>query len=176
MRTLDDAWAWYKSTATYLGLMKRLGDLYWRDLPWEGKLGRDDRYRLLEAGAVTEGTQLGLDHLDDLAVLVLFSVFEATVRHQVLEHVGRLQATAIQHPFLAHGLEEMRQAVMEGSFFRVLESFKSDARNNLIEEVNQVRKYRNWVAHGRRGDKPVAVDPRLAYDRLNRFLQAIANL
>jgi hypothetical protein len=41
---------------------------------------------------------------------------------------------------------------------------------DLVEEVNQVRKYRNWVAHGRRGEQPDAVDPATARDRLQRFL------
>jgi hypothetical protein len=41
---------------------------------------------------------------------------------------------------------------------------------NLTEEVNQVRRYRNWVAHGRRMEQPAAVDPATAYDRLKRFL------
>ena len=41
---------------------------------------------------------------------------------------------------------------------------------NLIEEVNQVRRYRNWVAHGRRTPQPAAVTPATAYDRLKRFL------
>jgi hypothetical protein len=37
--------------------------------------------------------------------------------------------------------------VGEGSFFAVLQSYKGPD-DNLIEQVNQVRRYRNWVAHG----------------------------
>jgi len=43
-----------------------------------------------------------------------------------------------------------------------------------MEEVNQVRRYRNWVAHGRRDGPPAAVDPRTAYDRLQRFLDRMS--
>ena len=39
-----------------------------------------------------------------------------------------------------------------------------------LEEVNQVRRYRNWVAHGRRAAQPAAVSPKVAFERLTRFL------
>jgi hypothetical protein len=32
-----------------------------------------------------------------------------------------------------------------------------------------VRRYRNWVAHGRRSTRPEWVGPRMAYERLSRL-------
>lgn len=71
--------------------------------------------------------------------------------------------------------EDVLQAVSEGSFFRVLEPFKREASADLIEPVNQVRRYRNWVAHGRRQDKRpgAVVSPVEAYERLSVFLTLI---
>jgi hypothetical protein len=44
----------------------------------------------------------------------------------------------------------------------------------LVEEVSQVREYRNFVAHGRQeGKRPANVTPRMAYQRLGRFLAAV---
>jgi hypothetical protein len=54
----------------------------------------------------------------------------------------------------------------------VLEPYK-DVNADLIDEVNQVRRYRNWVAHGRRTAQPDAVNLLAAYDRLKRFLEQI---
>jgi hypothetical protein len=51
----------------------------------------------------------------------------------------------------------------------VLEPFKK-GHADLVEEVHQVRRYRNWVAHGRRDQPRDRVHPQLAYDRLTRFL------
>jgi hypothetical protein len=65
------------------------------------------------------------------------------------------------------------EAIEVGSFFRVLEPYKSEGHADLIEEVNQVRRYRNWVAHGRRGEQPPSVAPRMAYERLSRFLAVV---
>jgi hypothetical protein len=66
----------------------------------------------------------------------------------------------------------MKDGIEQGSFFKVLEPYK-DLDANLIEEVNQVRRYRNWVAHGRRTEQPSAVSPATAYDRLKRFLDLL---
>jgi len=64
------------------------------------------------------------------------------------------------------------QEIEHGSFYRVLETFKGNGAE-LVEEVNQVRRYRNWVAHGRRTAKPHAVDPETAFNRLKAFLETL---
>ena len=73
---------------------------------------------------------------------------------------------------LKSALEEAKRDIAEGSFFRVLEPFK-DEHADLVELVNQVRRYRNWVAHGRRGQPAASVTPALAHDRLKQFLELI---
>jgi hypothetical protein len=107
-------------------------------------------------------------------VLLLFSVFEALVRDQVLADVVN-ELPQPQQPALRHAVTALKEGIEHGSFFRVLEAYKG-MDVNLIEEVNQVRRYRNWVAHGRRGGIDNAVDPKTAYDRLQRFLARLAAL
>lgn len=65
---------------------------------------------------------------------------------------------------------------MEGSFFnRVLGPLKEQISGlaDLVTQVNQVRDFRNWVAHGGRGRPRNYIDPRSAYERLTAFLTAI---
>lgn len=71
-------------------------------------------------------------------------------------------------------LDEAIQNIEQSSIFRVLDVFKAQDAN-LVEEINQVRQYRNWVAHGRRGESPAFVDPETAYRRLKRFLDRFAS-
>jgi hypothetical protein len=71
-------------------------------------------------------------------------------------------------------VEATKEAIEQGSFFKVLEPFKPDIGTDLVQQVHQVRKYRNWVAHGRRGLPENAVDPRTACDRLQRFLDHLS--
>lgn len=179
MTTLDDAWAWYQATSSGAQVVARLAK-YWDLMPWEGgeewirALARDNLFRHLEAGQLAKDAEQIENGLEDLAILMLFSVFEANVRDLVESDV-RPEIEALKHPALRKAGEDVLQAVTEGSFYRVLEPFKSAATNDLIEQVNQVRRYRNWVAHGCRADKKpdALVKPREAYKRLKTFLDLL---
>jgi hypothetical protein len=128
---------------------------------------------MLDADEVVSQARFTLQHLDDLAIVVLFSVFEALVRQQVADEV-RVEAASLQHLALQKAAIDVLDAIDQGSFGRVTEPYKQfDV--NLVEEVNQVRKYRNWVAHGKRGERPATVDPKIAHDRLGRFLMMLGD-
>jgi hypothetical protein len=181
MTTLEDAWEWYLAAS---GGAKRLTHLakYWDMLPWGGDDGwvseiqKDNALRHLSADQLSKDATTVERELDDLAVLVLFSVFEAIVRDLVDEQL-RPEIAGLKHVALKSAGEDVLQSVAEGSFFRVLEPFKSVATNDLIEQVNQVRHFRNWVAHGRRplpsGKQMAVVQPKEAYERLKQFLALI---
>ncbi|MBY0522660.1 MAG: hypothetical protein K2R98_04655 [Gemmataceae bacterium] len=100
MNSLDEAWRWYENTYQQLYLMERLARRYWEQLPWEKVLDRDDHFRDLNSSRVEAGAKFSLAHLNDLAVVVLFSVFESIVRAQVLDELaaeeGHLRHRAIR--------------------------------------------------------------------------------
>jgi hypothetical protein len=169
--SLADAWRWYETARRLARTMERLGEKHWNDLPWDGDLGRDNHLKHLTSAEVLDDSQTVLDDLDDLCVLLLFSVFEATIRERVLADV-EAELPPLHHVAIKRALAEMREGIEHGSFFKVLEPYK-DIDPNLIEQVNQVRRYRNWVAHGRHTDQPAAVNPTTAYDRLKRFLDHV---
>jgi hypothetical protein len=167
--SLEDAWQWYQSARTLARSMQRLGKKHWDHLPWDGDLGRDEELRSLEGKEILDHSFAVLKDLDDLCVLLLLSVFEALVRARVRKEVAA-ELDQPRHPALQHALRTLNENLEHGSFFRILEVYKG-WDPNLIEEVNQVRQYRNGVAHGRPGGAPAnAVDPPAAYDRLQRFL------
>ena len=153
--------------ASGIGASSCLGVL--GQLPWAGKLGGDDRFKGIEGEKLRDDAEFTLVQMDDLAVLVLFSVSKAQVRNRLATELRtEVGEKSLSHPVLFQAVEDLIQQVEEGSFFKGLGPYKSlDA--DLVEEVNQVRRYRNWVAHGRRGKKPPGVDPKTAYERLNRF-------
>ena len=151
--------------------MGRLGEKHWNNLPWDSDLGRDDRLKDLTSAEVLNDSQMVLDDLDDLCVLLLFSVFEAAIRERVLAEV-EVELPLPRPVAIRRALVEMKEGIEHGSFFKVPEPYKHlDA--DLIEHVNQVRRYRNWVAHGRRTERPAVVNPTTAYDRLKRFLDLL---
>jgi len=148
MMNLDEAWTWYSTTREQLSLFGRFGSRHWNSLPWDGDLGRDEKFKTLESGIIADNVSLCLEHLDDFAVLILFSAFESIVREKVRMAI-QAEVGGLQHPFIIQMLKKAIDDLEHGSIFRVLEPFKGKAAD-LTEEVNQVRRYRNWVAHGRR--------------------------
>jgi hypothetical protein len=170
--SLADAWNWYQAARQLAQTMERLGKKHWNNLPWDSDLGRDSHLTELTSAKILDASQAVLDDLDDLCVLLLFSVFEATIRERVLADV-EAELPPLRHVAIKRALGEMKEGIEHGSFFKVLEPYK-DFDANLIEEVYQVRRYRNGVAHGRRTEQPAAVNPITAYDRLKRFLDQFA--
>ena len=117
----------------------------------------------------------GLEPIDDLAVVVLFSVFESVVRDYLVECIEP-QANELSDPILKEAAEDAIQGVKEGSFYRrVLDPLKKQGRvpADLVTQVDQVRDYRNWVAHGRRDNPTNNVSPTRAFELLNRFLPTL---
>jgi hypothetical protein len=172
MIPLDDAYDWYKKTKKTLLVFGRIGEKHWNDLPWDGVLGRDEKLKSLEAHVIVKDSNFCLEHLDDLAVMLLFSAFESVVRNQVvamLEAVITAEQMKSRESFLIDILHDARRENKRARIVQLIRFFKGrDAA--LLEQVNQVRRYRNWVIHGRRTDRPPAVDPAMAYGRLKRFL------
>ena len=173
MKTLAEGWKWYEQAREQVGLIRRLASNYWQDLPWEGKLEKDERFKNLDHIQLEEQSRFTLEQMDDLAVLVLFSLFECQVRDRIASEISsEVSQKSVTNTVLLQAVEDLIHQVEEGSFFKLLEPFKKiDA--NLVEDVNQVRRYRNWVAHGRRGAKPPSVDPATAYNRLTEFWKRV---
>jgi hypothetical protein len=172
MMSLGDAWDWYVKTKKQLMLFGRIGRKHWDNLPWDGPLGRDDKLKSLESAAIIKEAEFCLEHLDDFAILVLFSAFESAVREQVLSIIEG-ERDQLNRALIVQFLDEAARETKRGRVGRILRYFKNQEAG-LVEEVNQVRRYRNWVAHGRRGEAPAAVDPATAYQRLSRFLARFA--
>lgn len=182
MTTLEDAWKWYSAAAENARRLKHLAK-FWDDLPWgqDGwvkRMERDNVLRHLNAVDLENDAKVVTDEHDDLAVLVLFSVFEAIVR-DLLKAQLTPEIRRLRHPSLVKAGEEVEENIKHGSFGKLLQAFKlGDKDKDLVEQVSQVREHRNWVAHGRRPDmKPKAsVEPKDAYERLSEFLKLVRSL
>ena len=92
MVSLADAWAWYESVGTLTVAMKRLGEKHWDHLPLEGALGRDSALQELHSAEILRRSTTVQADLDDPCVLLLFSVFEATVRGHVFAEIESVVA------------------------------------------------------------------------------------
>lgn len=174
IETLDDAWAWYEAVQHLARWMDRIARRYWDDPQMAELFGRDNQLRDLASVEIQDRARRVLDDLDALAVLLLFSVFEAEVRARTMEGVERELAIPPRHPALNDAIIAMRETIENGSFGRLTQRYRS-LNPDLKTQVDQVRKYRNWVAHGRRGEAENEVTPDQSRDRLERFLELLAS-
>lgn len=177
IRSLDDAWAWYDAVNTLALAMRSLARI-WQEL-WDNPesheiLRRSDRLRELTDLDLARHAEIVRDDRDDLAVLILFSVFELTVRDRARLAVDR-ETQTIQHPAVLRAVKDLKDAIENGSFSRITESYKA-VDKDLTTQVDQVRKFRNWVAHGRRGEPENRTNPEDAKKRLQRYLQGLEEL
>ena len=179
MKTLEDAWQWYKSARNNLIRMKRLGTHHWTDPSLaQASFWQDDRFKRLEAVDIERQTNLALAPLEDLGVLVLFSVFEAAVRDHLAEAI-RPESDSLVHPILKQAAEDVFDGIRQGSLAnKVLSPLKDQGRISaqLSDKVKQVRDYRNWVAHGKREPRPANIVSLTAHDtfeRLKEFLDVL---
>lgn len=167
IRSLDDAWKWYCAVKKLAIDMKHLSGRC--DRPeWAKVLSRDNRLRDRTAADLQDTAQTILEDLDDLAVLVLFSVFEATVRALAEADLDR-ETALITHVAVKQAVKDLKEAMASGSFAKVTAAFQK-LDDDLTAQVNQVRKFRNWVAHGRRDAPENNVTPEGAFQRLGRYL------
>src|SRR5437867_2755899 len=123
MMTLEAALLWYQETRRVLRLMRRLGHLHWERLPWDGELGKDESLKQVEGPQVAGAAHRGLEQLDDLAIVLLFSIFESMVRERIRGEVGE-ETKSLKHPVLQSAAEEAVQKLDRGSFHQVLELLK----------------------------------------------------
>jgi hypothetical protein len=166
--SLDDAQRWYEGVRALANDMERIGRRYWDVEPLAEVLSRDNRFRDLASSTIGDRSRNVLADLDDLGVLLLFSAFEAIVRERALVDVERTLPSTL-YPAVSGAVEDLKRDLRRGSFRKVTNAFRT-MDGSLVEEVNQVRRYRNWVSHGRRGVRPEFVNPAKAYERLARFL------
>ncbi|WP_439630938.1 hypothetical protein [Gemmata sp.] len=132
-------------------------------------MGRDNLIGKLQAKEVVGNAEVAESRLDDLAVVELFSVFEGVVRTIVADQV-RDASLGLTHPVLKAAARSAVEAAEHRSFAEILSSYSKGGHADLAEQVRQVRRYRNWLSHGRRGSTQRKIDPRTAYQRLAKFL------
>lgn len=173
IRSVEDAERWYQAVRTLARDTERLA-LKWEELGLEEVFRADNRLAERTPEGLSRNAKTVLDDLDDLAVLVVFSVFEAVVRDLARADVDR-ETASMRHPAVLQAVKDLKEAIEHGSFGRVTQAYKR-MDVDLTEQVNQVRKFRNWVAHGRRDAPENSVDPDTAVDRLRRYLARFAEV
>jgi len=172
--TLVEAYHWYQSTRKTFQRVQRLARRYWDQLPVDLPVCRDPQFVDLQGITMEEDAKYGADQLEDWGIFLLFACFEREFREHVALQV--IQDTdSIKHPVNLKAVNESLRQVEKESLDRVLTSYAVSSINdsNLVLRVQQIREFRNWVAHGRKGSSPCFVEPITAFEVLKELLDVI---
>lgn len=115
------------------------------------------------------------EHLDDQTVLMLYAAFESEIRDHLIAQSRHLRshATRPDGAFAAALADHYEAWCEEWRMDKVAGLYAGAVGEVLVGQVGQVRKYRHWVAHGKRWQKPSLTTPTFAYQTLNSFLAKI---
>lgn len=107
--------------------------------------------------------------LDDLFVLAMTASFEVSIKDYI-----KTQVAVAPGPYQAALQDWLDDQVESAKLYRLGGIFKPPITASLLKTVDEIRAYRNWVAHGRSATKtpPTMVTPPLAYSTLTTFLKS----
>lgn len=110
--------------------------------------------------------------IDDLTVLALVSFFEQLLLaylRELAEQITAEQTGPVPRVLTEHAFKNAER----WRFKEILKLFGLIVDASLLEKVEKLYEYRNWVAHGKHKRKPVTTDPLDAYEALSLFLERI---
>jgi hypothetical protein len=168
---LDSIWRAYGITLDSYGVVRR-----------SLSLAAPERAAVLQGGqfvsaandqAILDALDVAQEELDDQTVMFLYATFEATLRDHVTAQ-GPLLAGAVQPgPQFGPNLEAwFTEFCKDIRMDKVVSLFEPWAAATGIAQAGSIRKYRHWLAHGKRGAVPPSVTPQFAYNSLTSFLRS----
>lgn len=164
---LDRVWSWYESVCDSISAAAYLVE----NAP--GRIPPSLKFADLAPEAALDTLGQTQKEIEDHAVLALFAVFERSILDHLVSTArnveGRL-ASALERRMVSEGLKDLDRWRLGD----VLDVYKVRIDSRLVGDVKQVKRYRDWVAHGRRSPVPTQMNPKTAYDRLSEFVRALA--
>lgn len=113
-----------------------------------------------------------IQELEDQALVLMVSVFERLVTDRTVKCILGDKQKQNKLGQLCEAVKNYCAKELERRSFKdILDLFKITVQGDLVGLVKQIYDYRNWVAHGKRGPKPLSITPGETYKRLSKFLE-----
>jgi hypothetical protein len=145
-------------------------------------LGPAERTAVLQSGQfataandsdIFDALDRAQDELDDQTVMFLYATFEAALRDHLTAQGPLLLAAVQPGPQFGPNLQAwFTETCKDTRMDKVVVLFEPWAGALGIAQAGSIRKYRHWLAHGKRGAGPPSVTPQFAYNSLTSFLRS----
>jgi hypothetical protein len=163
---LEDVWRWYRLCRD---AFRAAGTAVERGLHF---VPDGSELSLETASSAVSRLKHAQDELDDLVILALFAVFEREAI-AAIEDVRDSATTFLQDRVERELVSEALSDVEEWRLVELLDVFKGVVEPATVGLVKQVKRTRDWVAHGKKGARPLNLNPGDAHARLRRFLEEL---
>ncbi len=167
---LDPIWAAHQTARAALKVVRRCVKVEEID---RAKTFSNTLFRDLTDAQCIDSLDDAVTEVNDSAVLLMYATFEARLRDHIAKQAHHLQAVQEPNPDFGVALAASFSEYSDRTRMDDLaELFLSAVGGDLLAQVGNIRTYRHWLAHGRRGDQPPSVTPGFAYKTLTAFLQS----
>ncbi|MCX5690409.1 MAG: hypothetical protein NTV94_11610 [Planctomycetota bacterium] len=170
--SLDPVWASHQQASGALKIVRRVmaDPAVSSEVP---AFVKDTQFEALSPAEIDPTINELQEHIDDQTVISLFTAFEA----ELIDHVVNQEVLIRQHA----------ASVSSAFADSIAEFYKSICRQKMnvsvalrlfdhlpeFQPADDVRVYRNWLAHGKKKAMPTQATPLAAYKALGDFLAAI---
>jgi len=114
-----------------------------------------------------------MDQIEEQTVMFVYAKFEAVLRDHLTAQANLLAVAANPTPQFGLNLEGwFVELCKETRMDKVVDLFLPTVPQSKIADLGVIRKYRHWLAHGKRGPAVPSVTPLFAYTSLTGFLKA----
>ncbi len=108
--------------------------------------------------------------LQDLTIVSLIAIFEKIIIKHIFD-ICIKDSSLLKDEFSKTAMEYVTKLKDRWSLMNILDIYKSIVSSNVVGEIKQIIEYRNWVAHGKKNNKPLSLSPEIAYQRLSAFIK-----
>jgi hypothetical protein len=110
--------------------------------------------------------------LDDSTVMAQWGIFEDFILNYVKDNLDEiLEWEPVEFADRLHSL--LLQKYSRWRIEEVIDLFELSWGKDLTTRVHETCKYRNWIAHGKKGAPPVLSDAQSTFERLRLAIQGI---
>lgn len=169
MNELDRIISWYEISMDSQHVVLEILNSSPQSIPKNTVIGSKEQKEVKENLLVAE------NELNDLTILSLVAAFEQLVL-EVTNKIIECNVNNTKNTLFYQMSKYAFKNAERWHFGDILNLFKSVIDSQIIGDVKQVYKYRNWVAHGKKNRKPLALEPYIAHERLSQFLNRIKNI
>lgn len=119
-------------------------------------------------------TESATNELDDLVVLSLFASFERQLRKEIITKsliLEKIDPTKLGKKISSQVSKEIEYWKID----EIIDLFNPVVDSYICGQLKEIKRYRDWLAHGKMRKKSVSADPKTTFETIKLFCDELNN-